>query len=172
MVSIVQFRLLYCMIICTMWYLTSVKRHPILSKHGTVWGYAFFIVECHYFLFFCSNISLNKMFPPYVIWFGSDAKHGKILHNIWCIIQWAWWCHQMGTFSALLAICAGISPVTGEFPAQRPVTRSFDVFCAWINRWANHGEAGDLRRYRAHYDVMVKNCPCSSERQSVQILFL
>ena len=32
------------------------------------------------------------------------------------------------TFSALLAICVGNSPVTGEFPAQRPVTRSFDVF--------------------------------------------
>ena len=40
----------------------------------------------------------------------------------------AWWRHQMVTFSALLAICAGNSPVTGEFPAQRPVTRSFDVF--------------------------------------------
>ena len=34
----------------------------------------------------------------------------------------------METFSALLAIWAGNSPVTGEFPAQRPVTRSFDVF--------------------------------------------
>ena len=34
----------------------------------------------------------------------------------------------METFSALLAICAGNSPVIGEFPAQRPVTRSFDVF--------------------------------------------
>ena len=34
----------------------------------------------------------------------------------------------METFSALLAICTGNSPVTGEFPAQRPVTRSFDVF--------------------------------------------
>ena len=34
----------------------------------------------------------------------------------------------MITFSALLAICAGNSLVTGEFPAQRPVTRSFDVF--------------------------------------------
>ena len=33
----------------------------------------------------------------------------------------------METFSALLALCAGNSPVTGEFPAQRPVTRSFDV---------------------------------------------
>ena len=40
----------------------------------------------------------------------------------------AWLRHQMETFSALLALCAGNSPVTGEFPAQRPVTRSFDVF--------------------------------------------
>ena len=34
----------------------------------------------------------------------------------------------METFSSLLAICAGNSPVPGEFPTQRPVTRSFDVF--------------------------------------------
>ena len=39
-----------------------------------------------------------------------------------------WWRHQMETFFASLAICAGNSPVSGEFPAQRPVTRSFDVF--------------------------------------------
>ena len=34
----------------------------------------------------------------------------------------------METFSALLTICAGNSPMTGEFPAQRPVTQSCDVF--------------------------------------------
>ena len=34
----------------------------------------------------------------------------------------------METFSALLALCAGNSPVTGEFPSQRPVTRTFNVF--------------------------------------------
>ena len=34
----------------------------------------------------------------------------------------------METFSALLAFCAGNSSVTGEFPAQRPVMQSFDVF--------------------------------------------
>ena len=37
------------------------------------------------------------------------------------------WRHQMETFSALLALCAGNSPVTGEFPTQWPVARSFDV---------------------------------------------
>ena len=39
-----------------------------------------------------------------------------------------WWRHQMETFFALLAICAGNSPVPGEFPTQRPVTQSFDVY--------------------------------------------
>ena len=43
-------------------------------------------------------------------------------------IIWEWWRHQRETFSALLAICAEISRVTGDFPAQRPVARSFDSF--------------------------------------------
>ena len=63
----------------------------------------------------------------------------------------------------------------GEFPSQRPVTRSFDVFFDlhnWIsvlerlwsgtrghqsllNAWVNNREAGDLRRHRAHYNVIV-----------------
>ena len=56
-----------------------------------------------------------------------------------------WWRHQMETISALLAVCAGNSPVTGEFPAQRPATRSFDIFFdlglyqqlskQWRRRW-------------------------------------
>ena len=63
----------------------------------------------------------------------------------------------METFFALLAICAGNSPVPGEFPAQKPVTQSlmFPLICVWINGWVNNRKAGDLRRYRAHYDVTV-----------------
>ena len=40
----------------------------------------------------------------------------------------SWWRHWLETFPALLAFCAGNSPVNGDFPAQRPMTRSFDVF--------------------------------------------
>ena len=63
----------------------------------------------------------------------------------------------METFSALLAICAGNAPVTGELPAQRPVTRGFDVFfdLCLNKQFSNNSEAGDLKRYRAHYDVIV-----------------
>ena len=66
------------------------------------------------------------------------------------ILSISWWRHQMETFSASLALCAGNTPVTGEFHAQRPVTRSFDGFffiCTWINGWVNNREAGDLRRH-------------------------
>ena len=41
---------------------------------------------------------------------------------------WAMMTSSNETFPALLAICVGNSPVTGEFPAQRPMTRSSDVF--------------------------------------------
>ena len=45
----------------------------------------------------------------------------------------------------------------GEFPAQRPVTRSFDVFLdLGLNKWlSDNREAGDLRRHHGHYDVNV-----------------
>ena len=53
----------------------------------------------------------------------------RMLWHLIHVQSWRpWWRHQMETFSALLAICAGNSPVTGEFPVQRPITRSFDVF--------------------------------------------
>ena len=63
----------------------------------------------------------------------------------------------METFSALVAHCEGNSPVTVEFPSQRPVTRSlrFSLICAWINAWVNNCEAGDLRSHRAHYVIVM-----------------
>ena len=76
------------------------------------------------------------------------------IHFMW---QVSWWRHQMETFSALLALCEGNSPVTSEFPWQRPVTQSFDVFFdlhlnkRWVNKWG----ASNLRCHRVHYDVTV-----------------
>ena len=64
----------------------------------------------------------------------------------------------METFSALLALCEGNSPVTGEFPSQMSVTRSFGVFCAWTNGWVNNRDASDLRRLCTHYDVTEMIC--------------
>ena len=62
----------------------------------------------------------------------------------------------METFSVLLAICAVNSPVPGEFPTHWPVTRSFDVlFDLCLSKRLSKQSWGDLRRYRAHYDVTL-----------------
>ena len=63
----------------------------------------------------------------------------------------------METFSVLLAICEGNSPVIGEFPAQRPVARGFDVFfdLRLNKRLSKQSWAGDLRRHRTHYEVII-----------------
>ena len=86
----------------------------------------------------CYDFYMNANKRPFHIT-GFDASMGQLTNKGWniiytCISRHAagdisntWWRHQMETFSALLAICAGNSPVTGEFPTQRPVTQSFDV---------------------------------------------
>ena len=53
---------------------------------------------------------------------------GQITVDFRPLINVSCWRYHMELFSALLAICAGNSPAIGEFPAQRPVTRSFNVF--------------------------------------------
>ena len=60
-------------------------------------------------------------------WIQSAPYYIIDLCKMWLYLL-SWWRHLKETFSALLALCAGISPVTGEFPTQRPVTRNFDVF--------------------------------------------
>ena len=65
-----------------------------------------------------------------------SVTHYCLSHSLYALIscilgetrkKLTWWRHQMETFSALLALCAGNSLVTGEFPSQTPVTWSFDV---------------------------------------------
>ena len=67
------------------------------------------------------------------------------MQSLLCIKS-SWWRHQMETSSASLILSAGNSLVTGEFPSQRPMTQSFDIFidrhlnkrlseqsCGWIS---------------------------------------
>ena len=47
------------------------------------------------------------------------------------------------------------SPMNSPHKGQWRGALMFSLICAWINGWVNNREAGDLRRYRAHYDVTV-----------------
>ena len=68
-----------------------------------------------------------------------------------------WWRHQMETFSALLALCAGNSPVPVNSPheGQWGGALIFSLICARIYDCVNNREAGDLRGHRGHYHVNV-----------------
>ena len=66
------------------------------------------------------NIKQKLNSSLHFIWWHSISIRYHYIYKLFFIK----WKH----FPRLMAICAGNSPVTGEFPAQRPVARSFDVF--------------------------------------------
>ena len=83
----------------------------------------------------------------------------------------SWWRHQMETFSTLLAFCARNSSVTGGFPTQRPVTRSFDVFFdLGLNKWLSKQSWGWwFNTLWRHYGVTVLFC-CNHNRVEWNLL--
>ena len=92
--------------------------------------------------------------------FHHNDSSCKMPKTIWIMptnTAYTWWRHEMETFSALLALCAGNSPVPVKSPhkGQWRGALMFSLMCVWINDWVNNREAGDLRRHRGHYDVNV-----------------
>ena len=65
-----------------------------------------------------------------------------------------------GTISALLALCAGNSPVIGEFPSKKASDAElwyfFDLHMnKWLSKQSINRDAGDLRHHAVYYDVIV-----------------
>ena len=116
---------------CVAWLILHYLLHVKKFSHITVIGH---ISKLVFFL------SYKWSSPTHweITWISGDRKFSlfHISRYIYLTCLWppwtrrrlARWRHQIETFSASLAICAGNSPVPGEFPTQRPVTRSFDVF--------------------------------------------
>ena len=80
--------------------------------------------------------------PPF------NLGHGLLIHDD--VIEWK-------HFPRYWPFVRGIhrSPVNSPYKGQWRGAFMFSLICAWINRWINNREAGDLRRYRPHYDVIV-----------------
>ena len=127
------------------------------------------------------RLSTWKRYPHYwsfvwgiQLWQVDSPYKGPVMHSFfmlaslshWWSSWFTWWRHQMEAFSALLALCAGEFTVPGEFPAQRPVTWSFDVFFDlrvnkrlskqprgwWLETpsWSLWRHRNDIRRHDAH----------------------
>ena len=101
----------------------------------------------------------NTNYKP---WYSAGCYHSHLTYRE---SETTWWRHQMETFSASLAICEGNSPVPVKSPPKgqwRGAFR-FSLICVWINGWVNNREAGYLRRYPAHYDVIVMKVAANLE---------
>ena len=102
----------------------------------------------------------------------SRLSRGYLYHSDW----WQILSSQMALINQLRIVKCGsrmmtssngnifsvTGPLFGEFTGHRriPYTKAsnslmFHLICAWIDGWANNREDGDLRRHRAHYDVIV-----------------
>ena len=84
--------------------------------------------------------------------------------------------HILNTFSMMTSSNINIFRVTGhlcgEFTGsphkgQWRGSLMFSLICVWISGWENNREAGDLRRYCAHYDVIIMGLiPCMDLKNS------
>ena len=95
----------------------------------------------------CTNRQLDL--PTYTQMYYSRSSRGH--HHLYDdVIKW-------NHFPRYWPFVWGIhrSPVSSPHKGQRRGALIFYLICAWINAWVNNCAAADLRRHRAHYDVIV-----------------
>ena len=80
------------------------------------------------------------------------SSNGKIFPRYWPFV---WEIHR--------------SPVNSPHKGQWRGALMFSLICVWTNGWVNNREAGDLRRHRYHYEVIVMNRPECAELQVAHI---
>ena len=97
--------------------LWSSYLHNGISYTGKMTSLYWIRTQVFFFIYFFINLHFSQVMVK--------CKQ-SVSHEL--VELMLWWRHQMETFSALLALCAGNSPVTGEFSLHRSLMRSFDVF--------------------------------------------
>ena len=133
--------------------------HPLVARKRIILFSVFIQIEqvgCMYGFIYTTNPNTVQGMHNCNITWASEITGSSIICATSCFrgvkaSHPSWWSHQMETYSALLAICAGNSPHKGQWSGAL----MFYLICVWINGWVNNREAGDLRRHRANYDVTV-----------------
>ena len=101
-------------------------------------------------------------------WFCTKKAPSHCLKQVMTgLTVWSWWLHQMETFPHYWPFVRGIhwSPVNSPHKGQWRRALMFSLICVWINGWVNNREAGDLRRYCAHYDITLMVYICITRPQ-------
>ena len=132
------------------------KRWP-----GTQVGKTYRMVKLSSFFFFykCRNFTQStcccglRFYECLIIKESASTSHDDVIK----------WKH----FPRYRPFARGIHPypVNSPHKGQWRGALMFSLICVWINGWVNNGEAGHLRRSRAHYDVTVMIWSNSKEIQ-------
>ena len=133
----------------------------LLDSHSLLWGvFCEFKVWSILFFRLCCAI-----FSPVLHWKCYDDGTRDHLRDD--VIKWK-------RFPRYWSFVKGIhrSPVDSPHKGQWRGALIFSLIYAWTNGWANNRDAGDLRRHRAHYDVIVMNWEFPSKFKFDGKLFL
>ena len=116
-------------------------RYVIYIPHFEIpWFYFFDVIYLALIInYTCSEMVVKKI---------STSRRRGLYHDD--VIKWK---HFPRNWSFVRGI--HWSPVNSPHKGQWRGALMFSLICVWINGWENNREAGDLRRYRAHYDVIV-----------------
>ena len=90
-----------------------------------------------------TNVPINWLIDWLTDWLFSTQNHDDVIK----------WKHFPRNWPFVRGIHR--SPVNSPYKGQWRGALMFSLICVWINDWVNNREAGNLRRYRAHYDVTV-----------------
>ena len=114
--------------------------HQVLNQRWQVHRRIYASSDHNELIFSGGKAPLRLMFRALACWarIHDDAIKWKHFPRYWPFVRWI---HR--------------SPVNSPHKGQWRGALMFSLICFWIDGWVNNGEAGDLRRYCAHYDVTV-----------------
>ena len=145
-------------------FVRGIHRSPVNSPHKGQWGGALM------FSLICARINgwINNGEA------GDLRRHRDVTVMVWLLAfgfqipypRICAWTTTMATIHTTIKLkhfprywpfVRGIHgwPVDSPHKVQSRGALMFSLICVWTNSWANNGDAGDLRRHRAHYDVIV-----------------
>ena len=151
--------------LCYFTFVTSIVTHVTPRRAELLWDFSTKLIFLYRNLFCSENFRILNIRPRaclqrghaiVLIYITRSVTAGCSYHavvSLWNhddVIKWKhfprYWPFMRGNQR---------SPVNLPHKGQWRGSLKFSLICVWINCWVNNREAGDLRRYRAHYDVTV-----------------
>ena len=128
----------------------EIQSKTIYSKCSFIWNKDLYKSKLTVKLKSNLYVTPVNIFPNFLYWYSNlhDTRYCLQYHDD--VTKWKhlplYWPFVRGIHR---------SPVNSLHKGQWRGALMFSLICVWINDWVNNREAGDLRCYCAHYDVIV-----------------